>query len=407
VLTRRAWLGGGLAATLYAPSPAAADAAFELVAAELPGSGAGLGYSGASPGPTLRGTAGKGMKLRFKNALQTPTSLAFPGSGLANSVSGFSGLSGAAVAAGGVQELVITPTDPGFNLYLPYGPPNVAGQLAAGLFGPLVVGELSPPAADLDAVVVFSLLGADLRANVDMAPLTLAGPPGGRARVRLANATPDLVLSLAVSGATAHVIAVDGAPSEIFAPRDGEFPMAPSSRFELMLDLPGPGERVTFAANGGGSALQIETKGDRAPSRSAIAGLPTNPRLPKDIALERAAQVALTLTGSADQGFAINGVHALDWPAKPLFKAARGSPVTLTIVNKTSTPQTMRLEGHVARQLHALDDGWDPYWRDALLIGAGKTVHAAFVADMTGKWPLASASPEKRAKGLLAYYIVT
>jgi len=79
----------------------------------------------------------------------------------------------------------------------------------------------------------------------------------------------------------------------------------------------------------------------------------------------------------------------------------------LSLVNKTTTPQTMRLEGHVARQLHALDDGWDPYWRDALLIGAGKTLHAAFVADMPGKWPLASASPEKRAKGLLAYYVVT
>jgi FtsP/CotA-like multicopper oxidase with cupredoxin domain len=218
---------------------------------------------------------------------------------------------------------------------------------------------------------------------------------------------PDLLLSLSVSGATAHVIAVDGAPSEVFAPRDGEFPMAPSSRFELMLDLPGPGERVTFAANGGGSALQIETKGDRAPPKPAIAALPANPRLSKDIALERATQVAITLTGSADQGFAVNGIQSQDWPPKPLFKAARGSPVTLTIVNKTSTPQTMRLEGHVARQLHALDDGWDPYWRDALLIGAGKTVHAAFVADMAGKWPLASASPEKRARGLLAYYVVT
>jgi FtsP/CotA-like multicopper oxidase with cupredoxin domain len=81
--------------------------------------------------------------------------------------------------------------------------------------------------------------------------------------------------------------------------------------------------------------------------------------------------------------------------------------VTMTLINKTATSQTMRLEGHVARQLHALDDGWDPYWRDTLLIGANKTLHAAFVADAAGKWPLASASPEKRAKGLLAYYVVT
>jgi len=407
VLTRRAWLGGGLAATLFAPRRAAADAVFELAAEALPGSGAALGYNGASPGPMLRGMAGRPMKLGFKNALQGPTSLAFPGCRVANSVSGFSGLTGPAIPPGGEQEIVIAPPDPGFNLYAPYGPSSAGEQLAAGLFGPLVVDEPSPPPADLDAVVVFSLLGADLRANGEIAPMTLAGPPGGRARLRFANATPDLILSLSVMGAIAHVIAVDGAPSEVFTPRDGEFPMAPSSRFELMLDLPAAGERVTFAANGGGSAFQIETKGDRAQANLAIAALPAQPRLPKDIALERAAQVAVTLTGNPDQGFAINGLHARDWPAKPLFKAARGSPVTLSLVNKTTTPQTMRLEGHVARQLHALDDGWDPYWRDALLIGAGKTLHAAFVADMPGKWPLASASPEKRAKGLLAYYVVT
>ncbi len=403
MLTRRAWLGGGLAATLYAPRLAAADTVVELVAAAIPDVAARLGYNGASPGPTLRGQAGKPLKLRVNNALKAPTSLAFPGCRVANSVSGFSGLTGAAIPAGGQQDIVITPLDPGFSLYVSYGPE----QLAAGLFGPLIVDELSPPPVDLDAVIVFSLLGADLRANAGNAPLTLTAPPGGRVRVRLANATPDQVLPLSVSGATAHVIAVDGAPSEIFAPREGSFPMAPSSRFELMLDLPKAGERVILTAIGGGPALQIETKGDPAPARPPIAALPLNPRLPRDIALERATQVALTLTGGAAEGYAINGAHAQDWPAKPLFKVARGSPVTLTIVNKTLDYQTMRLEGHVARQLHSLDDGWDPYWRDALLVGAGKTLHAAFVADMPGKWPLASASPEKRAKGLLTYYVVT
>ena len=44
--------------------------------------------------------AGKPLKLRFKNALKGPTSLAFPGCRIANSVSGFSGLTGAAIPAG-------------------------------------------------------------------------------------------------------------------------------------------------------------------------------------------------------------------------------------------------------------------------------------------------------------------
>ena len=66
----------------------------------------------------------------------------------------------------------------------------------------------------------------------------------------------------------------------------------------------------------------------------------------------------------------------------------------------------MRLGGHVARLLHALDDGWEPYWRDIILIPPGRTVHAAFVADNLGKWPIESASPERRNAGLAAWFQV-
>jgi FtsP/CotA-like multicopper oxidase with cupredoxin domain len=64
----------------------------------------------------------------------------------------------------------------------------------------------------------------------------------------------------------------------------------------------------------------------------------------------------------------------------------------------------MRLGGHVARELHALDDGWDPYWRDVVIVPPGRTVHAAFVADNPGKWPIASATPECRAAGLCGWF---
>jgi len=66
----------------------------------------------------------------------------------------------------------------------------------------------------------------------------------------------------------------------------------------------------------------------------------------------------------------------------------------------------MRLTGHVARLLHALDDGWDPYWRDIFILPPGKTVHIAFVADNPGLWPLESASPERRDAGLMGTFWV-
>ena len=94
------------------------------------------------------------------------------------------------------------------------------------------------------------------------------------------------------------------------------------------------------------------------------------------------------------------------WSAKPAFSAPRGAPVTLGLVNRTAYPQTMRLGGHVARLLHALDDGWEPYWRDIFLVPPGKTVHAAFIADNPGKWPIESASPERRNAGLAAWFQV-
>ena len=68
--------------------------------------------------------------------------------------------------------------------------------------------------------------------------------------------------------------------------------------------------------------------------------------------------------------------------------------------------QAMRLGGHVARLLHSMDDGWEPYWRDTILIQPGRTLHVAFVADNPGKWPIESAIPEHRAAGVGAWFQV-
>jgi FtsP/CotA-like multicopper oxidase with cupredoxin domain len=53
-----------------------------------------------------------------------------------------------------------------------------------------------------------------------------------------------------------------------------------------------------------------------------------------------------------------------------------------------------------------MDDGWEPYWRDTILIPPGRTVHMAFVADNPGKWPFESAIPEHRAAGVGAWFQV-
>ena len=385
-VTRRACLGGGICAVLTLAARAGEAQVFSLEAGPL-------GFNGATPGPLLRLPAGQVGKLRFVNRLDRPTSLALPGLRID---SGFAGLTDRQVNPGETREIDIPGAEPGFHLYT-----------SERLFGPLLIDEAAPPAVDLDAFVVFS--GSDpatLRANADPAPLTLHAPPRGRVRLRLANASPDLVLTLRGEGAALQLVAIDGQPSEMFEPRGGEFPIAPSARFELMFDLPESGVNFILRGDPDRPALKILAQGEKVAAKPPIAALPANPRLPVEIALEKALRATVSLT-AAGAGFAVNGASGAPWVAKPLFKAARGQPVALTLVNQTTQAQTLRLEGHVARQLHALDDGWDPYWRDALLIGPGKTLHAAFVADIPGKWPLASASPERRAKGLAAWYWVT
>jgi hypothetical protein len=96
-------------------------------------------------------------------------------------------------------------------------------------------------------------------------------------------------------------------------------------------------------------------------------------------------------------------------PAQPVAAYAyvpRGQPAVFALANKTAVVQAMRLWGHVARLLHSMDDGWEPYWRDTILIQPGRTAHVAFVADNPGKWPLESAIPEHRAAGVGTWFQV-
>jgi Multicopper oxidase len=74
-----------------------------------------------------------------------------------------------------------------------------------------------------------------------------------------------------------------------------------------------------------------------------------------------------------------------------------GSPAIFALADRTAVVRAIRLWGHIARLLHSMDDGWEPYWRDTFLIRSGGAAHLAFVVDNPGKWPLESAIPEDRA----------
>lgn len=451
-LTRRAVLGGGLGAAAWrlsswaqadTPAPAAKGILnFEAAPTRLqlaPPSAeqaAAYAYAGLVPGPLIRLRQGDELRLRFTNMLAAPTTLSFPGLRAANSAAGIGGLTQETLKPGVSAEIRFVPPDSGFNLYLPHAGLTDPGQQGGGLFGPIVVDETKPPDVDLDATVVLSEWNVDtstwikddfadpasgrgsghkggvVLANGADAPLKLKTRPGARARLRIGNAAIARLATVAISGAKTLIVAVDGQPTEPFEPLNNQFPMGPGARFELMFDMPrdpGPGVRLDLRGDAGEADrpfVAIESEGEPIASRSEPLRLLVNPRLPAEIALESARRCDFSISGGGSQAFSVGGTSFVDWTPKPAYVLARGQPAVFALANRTAVVQAIRLWGHVARLLHSMDDGWEPYWRDTILIQPGRTAHVAFVADNPGKWPLESAIPEHRSAGVGAWFQV-
>jgi FtsP/CotA-like multicopper oxidase with cupredoxin domain len=450
VTTRRALLGGGFAAAAWGLARARAQSApaperfrpFEaspsrMALAPPPAEAAAtLSYAGQTPGPLLRLKQGEELTLRFKNGLAEPTALSFPGLRAANASAGYGGLTAPRLAPGRTADIRFAPPDAGFNLYLPHAGATDAAQQGRGLFGPIVVDEAVAPDVDQDVAVVLSDWSLDDKgrikddfsdpavaraagrrgglvfANAGAAPLNLAARPGARVRLRLGNAATARLTNVGAEGAKTFIVAVDGQPSEPFEPLRNQFPMGPGARFELMFDMPretGATVNLVLRGNAGGPDqpfVRIATDGEPVAERSAPPRLAQNPLLPAEIALEAARRYDVTIAGGGAAPFTLNGATFADWAPKPAFTIPRGAPSVFAIANRSAVVQAMRLSGHVARLLHAMDDGWEPYWRDTVLIQPGRTAHIAFVADNPGKWPIESAIPEHRTAGVGGWFQV-
>ena len=449
---RRIVLVGGLAAALWrlcararadAPNPAAesilyleaAPARFQLAAAAAEPAAA-YAYAGAIPGPLLRLRQGEELRLKFANKLAEPTTLSFPGLRAANAAAGIGGLTQERLKPDASAEIRFVPPDSGFNLYLPRAGSTDVSQQGRGLFGPIIVDEPKAPDVDLHAAVVLSdwtldpsgqikddfadpaigrgsgRKGGVMFANNGVAPLKLKAQSGARVRLRLASAATARLATVMIGGARIHVVAVDGQPSEPFEPLNNQFPMGPGARFELMFDMPpDPGADVRLDLRGDtGAADQpfvvIMSEGKPMDARAESPGLAANPRLPTEIALESARRCDFVISGGGSAPFAINGATFIDWAPKPAYVIPRGQPTVFALANKTAVVQAIRLWGHVARLLHSMDDGWEPYWRDTILIQPGRSAMVAFVADNPGKWPLESAIPDHRAAGVGTWFQV-
>ena len=390
-----------------------------------------LHYGEGSPGPILRVKRGAATRVILRNRLGDPTSLDLHGVHVRPPLGG-AGPLGGSLASGAEAEFTFVPPDSGTFWFHPWNLDRRLNETARGLSGVLLVEEDNPPEVDTDRVLILSDRDAPSGAGAAAGrltdrlwvdggawPKTETRAPGLRMRLRIVNASTRVAVAIACSGADPFIVAIDGQPSELFKPRADTVPVGPGARFDLMLDLPrtaGAEVRVVIRTSQPGApaetALIVRTDGEAGPERPPIRPLPPNPLLPRAIPLETSIRATLEVKrmpgAPGEPGlWSVNGISALDLPKRPLFTTRRGLPVTLGFKNASTELAAFRLHGFAMRLLHDLDDGWEPYWRDSILVPAGVTHHAAFLADRPGRWLIESPFFDQAANGLRVWFEIT
>jgi len=448
--TRRAFLAG--VSAFVVPLPALGETAPRILEARagktrlLPEPAAAtdiLGFDDAnSPpgavqtpyGPLLRYKQGDTLAVRLVNKTDLPMSLHWQGLRGDNAMDGVVPLTQTPVASGASFDYRRALNDPGLFCYRPSVFPRTGELMGRGLKGLVVVDEPTPLISDADLAVILDdwrldakgaadgdfanpaeargagRIGTLLTVNGASAPKTHEFAPGARVRLRLANLANARIMVLSFEGVTPYVIAIDSQSCDAFVPVRQSIPVAPGARFELMFDMPAAGSAARVILRGAEGRdqdlLRFAAKGDAVPVRPAIKSLPQNPLLPQEIKLAESKKIGLAI--ARDSGaWTLNGAASKAYGGDPLFRVKRGTPVTLGFDNRSGVPLVMHVHGHAMRLLHDLDDGWEPYWRNAIVAPPGKVKHVAFVADSPGKWALHDDILEHEAAGVATWFEVT
>jgi FtsP/CotA-like multicopper oxidase with cupredoxin domain len=438
---RRVFLTGVAASLATLPARSAAPAGPRIIEARPGKAAIGaagetdiLGFEGAAPGPVLRYRQGDELNVRLVNKLDLPATIHWHGMRGENAMDGVAPLTQAAVAPGASFDYRRKLTEPGLFCYRPSVFGKTPELMGRGLEGLLVVDEPEPLPADHELLLALDdwrldakgklegdfadaqeargagRIGPLVSVNGKSAPATYEFEANARVRLRLANLANARIMILTFEGVQPFVVAIDSQPCEAFEPVRKSIPVSPGARFEAIFDMPaaeGAKARVILRGlDGAQSELLVATaKGAKAERRGLIYSLPQNPSLPREIKLAAAKKVDLVIeTGGA--GWTINGAATRAYDGPPLVRVKQGTPVTFGYVNKSKHPLAMHVHGHAMRLLHDLDDGWEPYWRNGVIVPAGKTKHVAFVADSPGKWAIHDDILEHEAAGLATWFEV-
>ena len=387
-------------------------------------------FSGSDAPPILRVRKGEPFTLKVANGLAEPLSL------LLHGVRGGNGLDDPRTRAlddvrpGKSGEVSLLLPDSGtYWFHARAGTPDLTSD---GVRGVLIVEEPTPWPVDQDIVCLLADWTLDasnkrvlpevpgsvphVTLNDKPTPVDYRFRPGSRLRIRLINGSTRRVMLLAIEGARPEIVAIDGQPSERFQPVRDSVPIGPGATFDLAIDLPPEaGKDVRLLLRGterSGQAVEpdrtlavLKTEGVPLELRPPLAALAANPALPRAIPLEAATRAELAITREGDI-WRINGVDGHALPREPVLRVRRGGAVTLGFENKSSVLVPLRVDGQAMRLLHSKDDGWEPYWRNSVLLPPGSRNHVAFVADLPGRYLIESGFNAQSVAGLRCWFEV-
>lgn len=348
-----------------------------------------IGYDGRLAGPVLRAQRGETLTVDLTNALGEPTRLHLQGLRRAVADPSPGPLQPAATA-----RHAVTPRDAGTYLYRPH----LAGgedQLRRGLAGLLIVDDARPPVHDREVTMLLSEVGRPDTAPVilvDGRPdLALQARSNERLWLRLANGTAHRILQMTVPDQALTLVALDGQPCEPFRLDGGRLLLAPGQRAEIMWDVTGPAgaDVPVTVVNFAGATLAGRVSVVGTPLREAPLGppapLPANP-MPQAMDFRRAMRLDLAVSPGAAGAFTFGGRADRSPPQDPLIRIRRGAVVMAALRNDTAQFQAIHIEGHPARLLDGLDDGWKPFFLDTVLLAPATTARIAFVAETPGRF---------------------
>ncbi|WP_408607696.1 multicopper oxidase family protein [Enterovibrio coralii] len=399
-----------------------------------------MGFDGQIPAPTIRCRQGEQVTINFTNKLKEPTTIHWHGLRIPIEMDGVPFLSQPPIMPGETFVYQFTPPDAGTFWYHPHV--NSVVQLGKGLVGAIVIEESTPVVFDEEHVLLVK--NYNINAKGEWKPLSIPryaarmGTPGewgtvngvneptyklkenATTRLRVANVDNTLTYPIAVSGAEAWVVAIDGNPIKtpyILTTHK----ISPGMRVDLAFVAPPKGQKIHVQYMKGKFPFPLctfDTVESDLPANSSIPALPLNP-IP-NLDLENAEEInfvfewegAISPTkkdGKTDHTFwlinkrAWEGMTATDIPA-PLARLKLGKTYIFKLKNVTQYHHPIHLHGHTFTVLEM--DGKkleEPFDTDTVLLGKNGSAIAAFVADNPGKWMYHCHVIEHMKTGLMGY----